>query len=156
MGFAPDLGRRGKTVQAAQQAVVDALRLGRLRVILVVDRDVVEDILAACVHPLDSIADDGRQLVCERRVVGAQVRHGRGQDLGLPVVVLETLAGQRGSPCRRAHQEAAAAGVSECPHLVTGSLEPEHRVEDVERDRGQAVTRIRRCRGLEAGHRTRL
>ena len=74
----------------------------------------------------------------------------------MPVVVLEALAGQRRAPGGGAHQEAATARVPERPHLVAGPLEPEHRVEDVERDHRQAVRRVGRAGRLEAGHRARL
>ena len=74
----------------------------------------------------------------------------------MAVVVLEPLAGQRRPAGRGAHQEAAAARVAERPHLVAGPLEPEHRIEDVERDGRQAVGRVRRAGRLEAGHRAGL
>ena len=51
----------------------------------------------------------------------------------MPVVVLEPLAGERRASGGGAHHEAAPARVAEGPDLVAGALEPEHRVEDVER-----------------------
>ena len=72
------------------------------------------------------------------------------------VVVLEALAHQRRPARRGAEEEAAAARVAEGPDLVTGPLEAEHRVEDVERDHRHAVRRVGRAGGLERGHRARL
>ena len=74
----------------------------------------------------------------------------------MAVVVLEALAGQRRPTGRRAHHEAATAGVAERPDLVAGPLEPEHRVEDVERDHRVAVRGVRGGGRLKAGHRARL
>ena len=139
-------GRPGEPVEALDDPLVDALGLRRLGVVLVVDRDVVEDVLAVVVHAGDAVAHDRRQLVRERRVVGADHGHGRRQDLGVAVVVLEALAGERRPPGRRAHQEPAPALVAERPGLVAGPLEPEHRVEDVERDHRLAVRRVGRRR----------
>ena len=104
---ARDLRRRGEAVDAAQDALVDALGLGRLRVVLVVDRDVVDEVLGLDVHPLDAVADDRGELVGEGRVVLANggVRH--RQHVAVAVVVLEALAGE-GRPARgRGHEEPA-------------------------------------------------
>ena len=130
--------------------------LRRLGVVLVVEGDVVVDVLALDVHALDPVAHDRGELVGEGRVVAADDRHRRRQDVAVAVVVLQALAGQRGAPGRRAHEEAATTGIPECPHLVAGPLEAEHRVEDVERDHRVAVGGIRGPGRLEAGHRARL
>ena len=156
MRLRAEVRRLGEPVDSADDALVDAGRLFRLRVVLVVERHVVEDILAVVVHPLDAVADDRRQLVGERRVVRPERRDGRRQDVGVAVLVLEAFAVE-GRPTRgRAHHEPAAAGVGELPDLVAGPLEPEHRVEDVERDHREAVGGVRRRGGLERRHRARL
>ena len=67
-----------------------------LRVVLVVHGDVVEDVLAVDVHPPDAVPDDRGQLEGEGRVVGADHGHGRGEHVGVAVVVLQALARQRG------------------------------------------------------------
>ena len=74
----------------------------------------------------------------------------------MAVIVLEALARQSRTAGRRAHQEAAAAGIAERPDLIARALEPEHRVEYVKRDRGQAVRGIRGAGCLERGHRACL
>ena len=81
MRLRAEVGRLGEAVDAPDDAVVDAVGLLGLRVVLVVEGDVVEDVLAVVVHPLDAVADDRRQLVGERRVVGPDVRDGRGEDV---------------------------------------------------------------------------
>ena len=53
-------------------------------------------------------------------------------------------------------QESASPGVAGRPQLVAGPLEPEHRVEDVERDHREAVRGVGRAGGLEPGGRARL
>ena len=70
----------------------------------------------------------------------------------MPVVVLQALARERCSAGGRAHQETAPAGIAERPYLIPGALEPEHRIEDVERDHRVTVGGIGGSRGREAGH----
>ena len=151
-----ELGRLAQPINATDEPVGDAVGHLRLGVVLVVERDVVEDVLAVDVHPLDTVAHDRRQLVRERGVVSPDVGDRGGEDVRVAVIVLEALARQRRPPGRRAHHEAAAAGVGQRPDLVAGPLEPEHRIEDVERDHRVAMGRIRRGGGLEARHRARL
>jgi hypothetical protein len=77
--LAADLGRLAEPVQAADDAVLDPVRAGRHRVVLVIEADVVEGVLAAPVHPLDAVTVDGGHLVGERRVVRANVRDVGGE-----------------------------------------------------------------------------
>ncbi len=156
LGLPADIGCVAEAIDPADQPLIDPVRLRWLRVVLVVERDVVEDVLALDVHPLDPLADDRRQLVGVGRVVGTDVGDGGGQDVRVAVRVLKPLAGERRPTRRRAHHEAAAARVGERPDLVAGSLEPEHRVVDVERDHRMAVRCVGGRRGLEARHRARL
>ena len=119
----------------------------RHRVVLVVEREVVEDVLGlVAVHALDALADDHRDLVRERRVVRAAVRHGRREHLALAVAVLEALTGERGATGGRAEQEAPPALVAERPDEVADTLEAEHRIEDEERDHRLTPRRVRTCR----------
>ncbi|SIC29861.1 Uncharacterised protein [Mycobacteroides abscessus subsp. abscessus] len=64
-------GCRAELIDAAQNALgIDVLRLGRLHVRLVVQRDVEVHVLAVlAVHPLQAMLDDVRDLVRERRIV---------------------------------------------------------------------------------------
>ena len=158
--------RGGQPVDAAQQGVdVEVGRLLRLDDRLVVDRDVVEDVPVAdlrrleradAVHPRQARADDVRDLVRERRVVGDARRVGRREQVRVPVGVLQPLAGERGAAGGRAQHEAATELVGELPELVARPLEAEHRVEDVERDHRRGVRRVRRPRRDEGRHRAGL
>ena len=100
--------------------------------------------------------DDHREFVGEGGIVGAAIRHHRRKQLAVPVLVLQTLACERGTASRSTEQEAAGALVTGCPDEVTHPLEPEHRVEDVERHHRHAVVRIGRARRDPRAHRTRL
>ena len=151
-----DSGAAGEAVEAPDDPLVHALGLRRLRVVLVVDVDVVEDVLAVAEHAPDAVADDRRQLVGEGRVVGAHHGDRRREHLGMAVVVLQALARERRPAGRGADHEPAAARVAEGPRLVAGPLEPEHRVEDVEGDHRHAVRGVRRAGGLQRGHRAGL
>ncbi len=102
------------------------------------------------------MADDGGHLVGEGGVVGGQVGDGGRQQQAVAVLVLEALAVERGPAGRRPQQEAPAPHVAEGPHGVAHPLEPEHRVEDVERDHGLAPRGVGGAGGGEGGHRPRL
>ena len=62
----------------------------------------------------------------------------------MAVLVLQALAVERRAPGGRAEHEAARHLVAGRPEGVTGALEPEHRVEDVDRDHRDAVRRVGR------------
>ncbi len=143
-------------VEALEQSLhVQVLRFRRLLVGLVVDGDVVHDVLTVAVrarlavHAAQTVAHDVGDLERPRRVVGHHGGVRRGQQLRVPVGVLEPLAGQRGTPRRRAQHEPARHLVGRRVQAVTGALEPEHRVEDVDRDHRLAVRGVRRAHGGE-------
>jgi hypothetical protein len=81
-GLRAQVGCVAESVQALHDRLVDAVGHRRLGIVLVVERDVVEDILARHVHPLDAAADDRRELIGVRRVVGEDVRDGRRRGCG--------------------------------------------------------------------------
>ena len=74
----------------------------------------------------------------------------------MAVVVLEALAGEGRPAGGGADHEPAPALVPERPRLVARALEPEHRIEDVERDHRLAVGRVRGPGGDQRRHRARL
>src|SRR5437867_2136346 len=84
-------------VDAPDDALLDAFRHRGLWVVLVVEGEVIEDVLAVAEHPLDAVAYDHGGLERERGVVGADVRDRRREDLAVPVLVLQALAVQRGA-----------------------------------------------------------
>ena len=108
------------------------------------------------VHAAQGVLDDVGDLVGERGVVVHAGRVRGGEQRGVTVLVLKSLAVEGGAPGRRAEQESAAQLVAEGPHLVAGALEAEHRVEDVHRDHELAVRRIRGARGGHGRHRAGL
>ena len=150
-------------VDALEQSVhVEALGLLRVHDRLVVDSDVEDDVLALWVvavdgvHPAHTVLHDVGDLVGPRRVVVHDRRVGRGQQRRVTVSVLQPLARQRGAAGGGADQEAACELVGHRPDGVARALEPEHRVEDVERDHHLAVGGVRRARGCRRGHRAGL
>ena len=147
---------RPEEVDAADDALLDALGHRRLRVVLVVEGQVIEDVLAVAEHPLDAVPHDHCGLVRERGVVRANVRDRCREDVAVPVLVLQALAVERGAARGRAAEEAATARVAERPDLVARALQTEHRVEDIEGEHLFAVRRVARARGGERGHRPRL
>ena len=137
--------------------VVHARRLGGHGVVLVVEGEVVEDVLAGrAVHLLQAVLHDGRRLVGEGRVVGAAHRDRRGEQLALPVLVLQALAQQRGAPGGGPQQEAACPGVTGQPDQVAHPLEAEHRVEGEEGGHGHPPGGMGGGGGDPRGHRPGL
>ena len=153
----PTVRRRREAVEAPKdRGVRDALGSGGHGVVLVVEGQVIEDVLARVEHPTQPFADDDRRLVGEGRVVDLAVRDRRRDQQAVPVLVLESLAVERRPAGRGAQQEASATGIAEGPQLVADALEAEHRVEDVEGHHRLAVGRVAGASGLEAGRRARL
>ena len=70
----------------------------------------------------------------------------------MPVLVLQSLAVQRGPPGGAAEHEAARPAVAGGPGQVADPLEAEHRVVDVERDHRHAVDGVAGRRGYPVGH----
>jgi hypothetical protein len=91
------LGAGGpKSLQAAEDPVFCPVGQRRHRIGLVVEGDVVEDVLqVGPVHTAQSIADDDRPVVGERRVIGAAVGDDRRPGVAVTVALLEPLTLQR-------------------------------------------------------------
>ena len=129
---------------------VEVLGFRRLCDGLVVDGQVVVDVLLIlAVHPPQAVVDDVRELVSERGVVGHHSGVGGREKGRVPVRMLQTLSGERRPACGRTDDEALGHLVGCRPEAVAGSLETEHRIEDVERDHRLVVRRIRRADGGE-------
>ena len=94
-----------------------------------------------------------RQLVGKSRVVGDTIGYRAGYDQAVPVLVLQAFARERGATGGSAHQEAAHLHVSSRPGQVTDALKAEHRVKDIKRDHGDAVSAVSRARGNPGRHR---
>src|SRR5512135_2876290 len=139
-------------VHALDDAFLGALRHGRMGVVLVHHREVIEHVFLLVVHALHAVLYDHRQLVGEGRVVGDAVGDGGGNQVAVAVLVLQAFAVQRGAAGGAADQEAARAQVARRPGQVADTLEAEHRVVDVERDHRHAVVGVSRCRSDPVGH----
>ena len=143
-------------VGALEDALLRPLRHRRMGVILVQGRDVVIDVVLIDEHAFQARVDDHREFVGVGRVVGHAIGDGRGEDMAVPVLVLQTLAIEGGAAGRAADQEAARAHVARRPGEIADALEAEHGVVDIERDHRHVGRRIGRARGDERGHRARL
>lgn len=109
------LGGRRELVQPPQYALIHPLRLGWLLVVLVIERYVIKDVLAAAVgarslpvHPSDPVTHDRRGLVGKGRVVGLHIGDYRKKYMRLAIVVLEAFAEKRGAPGGRPEEEPLA------------------------------------------------
>ena len=96
------------------------------------------------------------ELVGVRRVVVHDRRVGLREQRRVAVGVLQPLTGQRRAAGGGTDEEAARELVGHRPDRVTGALEAEHRVEEVEGDHVLAVRRVRRAGGRRGRERARL
>jgi hypothetical protein len=80
-----------------------------MRVVLVHDRQVVEDVLLLGAHAPQAVLDDHGELVAVGRVVRDAVRDRRSEQMAVAVLVLQALAVERRAPGRPAEQEPAGA-----------------------------------------------
>jgi hypothetical protein len=150
------VGRRLQPVHPLQDPLARPLGHRRHGVLLVHHGQVVEDALLLAIHPADAVLDDHRQLVGVRRVVRDAGRVRQRVHVALAVLVLQPLPRQRRPAGGGAEQEAADARVGAGPDQVGDALEAEHRVEDEERDRVDAVGRVGGAGRDERRHRAGL
>src|SRR5262249_24077886 len=95
-------------------------------VVLVHEGDVVIDVLLIPEHAPESVLDDHRHLVGEGWIICHAIGDVGGEQMAVPVLVLQALAVKRSSSSSTAEQEAAAAHVACSPSEIADSLEPEH------------------------------
>ena len=143
-------------IGAAENALFRPFRHCRMGVILVQGRDVVINVVLIDEHPFQAGVDDHREFVAVSRVVGHAIGNGRGENMAVAVLVLQTLAVKSRPARRAADQEAACAHVARRPGEIADALEAEHRVIDIERYHRHVRRRVGRARGDERGHRARL
>ena len=132
---------------------------GRLHDRLVVDGDVVDDVpptgvLGLAVHPAQPVLHDVGDLVAVGGVIRDDRRVRRREQRRVPVGVLQSLDGQRRATRRRPDEEATRHLVAGRPDRVTRPLEPEHRVEDIDRDHRLPMRGVCRARCGERRKRT--
>src|SRR5690606_6210829 len=115
--------RLRQTVHALEYVRLDALGHGRVGIVLVHDGDVVEHVLVIHVHAPHAVLDDHRELVGVCRIIGNAIGNGAGEDVAVPVLVLQAFAGEGGAPGGAAHQESPGLDVARGPGEVADSLE---------------------------------
>src|SRR5262245_40446927 len=149
---------RLEPVHAFENSFLDLVAFGhrRVRVVLVHQGQVVEDVLLLFVHPADAFADDDREFKSEGRVVGDEIGRRVGQQVAVSILMLQTFAGERRASGGPAKQEAVAARIAGGPDQVADALQSEHRIEDEEGDGVDAVCGVSRPGGDERRHRTGL
>ena len=143
-------------VGALEDALLRPFRHRRMGVIFVQGRDVIKDVVLIHEHALQARVDDHRHFVGVSRIVGHAIGDGRGQNMAVAVLVLQTLAIEGRAAGRAANQEAARPHVARRPGEIADALEPEHRIVDVEGYHRHIGGRIGCARGDERGHRARL
>ncbi len=125
---------------------------GRMLVVLVHHRQVIEHVFLLAHHAAQAVLHDRGDFVGEGRVVGNAVRHRAGEHLGMAVLVLQPFAVERGASRRAADQKAPCALVAGRPHQVHGALHAEHGITDIHRDHLHAVRRVAGAGGDPVGH----
>ncbi len=90
-------GWRRQPIEAAHDVLFHARRQGWLCVVFVHQRDVVEDVLLLLQHLSHAVVKNDRELPGEARVVAPTVRYAGGKQQAAAVLVLETLAAERGA-----------------------------------------------------------
>ena len=135
----PAFRRPGPSVQALHDAVVDAVRLGRVGVGLVVQGDVVEDVLVLAVHAAQPVFDDHPELVGEGRVVHLADGDDRGLQQRVTILMLQSFAVKRGTAGSGSDEKTPAAHIRGRPDQIPHPLRTEHRVIGVKGNRINAL-----------------
>src|SRR6185312_6544248 len=76
-------------IHSLENSLLNVLRHGRLRVVLVHAGDVVEDALLLHEHPPQAVVYDHRELISVGRIVCHAIRHGRRDKLAVTVLMLQ-------------------------------------------------------------------
>ena len=124
--------------------------------ILVVEREVIENVFALDIHATQTVRNDDRNFVGKGRIVGQDRRNRARVQQAVAVLMLQPFAVERGATGRGAEQEALGLNVAGEPHQIADALRAEHRVVNVERHHVHAVRRVGRAGGDEGRHRARL
>ena len=139
-------------IHAATNTFLGAFRHGAVHVVLVHQRQVVEDVLVVFIHALQAILQDHRHFVRVGGIVADAVRHRAGENMAVTVLVLQTFTIECGAPGGAAQQETACLAVTGGPPEIPGALEAEHGVVDKERNQGEIVDAVAGGRGDPGSH----
>ena len=110
-----------------------------MRIVFIHAGDVVVDRLSILEHSTQAIVNDHREFIHECRVIRHTGRDGRSQYKTVPVLVLQPFTGKGCSTRSATHEKTAGFDVGCGPGKITDALEPEHRIENVERDHVDAM-----------------
>src|SRR5262245_59571596 len=103
-----------------------------MRIVLIDYGQVVEDIFPAFVHSMEPVLNDNGKLKREGRIVSLEIRDRVGEQMAMPILVLEALARQCCPASRSANEKPFGAAVCCGPDKVADALETEHGIEDKE------------------------
>ncbi len=121
-------------VDPPQNALSGSLGHRRLRVLLVHQRDVIEDVLLLGEHPSQPLLDDHGHFVRVGGIVGHAARNQRRLHVTVSVLVLKTLSVESRPPRSAPEQKAPSPGVPGEPGQISDTLKAEHRIVDIEGD----------------------
>ena len=145
-----------EAVHPAQDAVLYIARHRRHGVRLVHHRQVEENAFAVFVHAANAVLNDDGNFVRKCGIVRLQVGNGQRKHMAVAVLMLQAFAGKRRASRRAAQQKSSRAHVRGSPDEVRDPLESEHRVINEERNRVNAMRRIRGTRRDKRSHRAGL
>jgi hypothetical protein len=94
--------------------------------------------------------------VREGRIVGHAVRDGTGEKVAVAILVLEPLPVEGRAACSATKQKASRAHVAGEPGEIADTLQPEHRIKDIEGDHRHIVGAVGRRSDDPARHRAAL
>src|SRR5262249_46393965 len=139
-GFKLLIGRtRFELVKAFENALLDLWGHGWHPIILVVERQVIENVLALLVHPPHSVADDDCDFVSKSRVIGDEIRDGAHNQVAVAILMLEAFPIESSSAGGGAEEKSLGHNVAGQPHQIADALVAEHRVINIERDEMHTV-----------------
>src|SRR5690606_12275122 len=106
--------------------------------------DVVKAVFLIRIHTLQTVLNNDSQFIGVSGIIGAAIRNGIGQNMAVPILVLQTFTIQGGTTGSSTDQEAARLYIAGKPVQISNSLEAEHGVINVERHQGDFVGAISR------------
>mmetsp|Transcript_68294 Transcript_68294/g.160067 ORF Transcript_68294/g.160067 Transcript_68294/m.160067 type:complete len:277 (-) Transcript_68294:976-1806(-) len=124
--------------------------------VLVVQRDVINQVLVFAPHLLDAVLDDVGNFVGKGGIPTDHCRIRSPNQQGVAVLVLKTFTIQRSATGCGTEEKASSSGVGGLPNDVPDPLKAEHRVVDEERHRRTLLRRVRGASCDPGAQRTRF
>jgi len=91
------LGSCLKLVQTFEYPLFHARRHGRHGIFFIIQTKVIENFLAVLKHPLHALADDDGDFIGKSGIINIKRRNRAGQERAVSVLMLQTLAIERGA-----------------------------------------------------------